>query len=101
VIKSQIYPKSLSDTDKTVIFLAERLNATIISCDKAVRKFSKEKAIEYHGMLWILDKLVEVKLLTPSGAIEKIDKLIAGNIVYQNNAELIAEIEKRKLSWKK
>ena len=101
LIQSKKFPKSLSDIDKTVIFLAEKLKAMIISSDKAVRIFSKEKAIEYHGMLWILDRLVEIKLLAHSDAIEKIDKLIAGNIVYQNNAELIAEIEKRKQSWGK
>jgi rRNA maturation endonuclease Nob1 len=98
-IQEEKFPRSLSDTDKTVIFLADKLNATVISSDKAVRNYAKSKAIEYHGMLWIFDKLLEARLLSYSDVIIKIDKLVSSNIVYQNNAELDAEIGKRKETW--
>jgi len=98
-IREENFPKSLSENDKTVIFLAGKLQAMILSSDKAVRKYAKEKAIEYHGMLWIFDKLIESKLLKHSDAIKKINKLVSENIVYQNNEELNAEVVKRKLSW--
>jgi hypothetical protein len=99
IIQKGSFPKSLSENDKSVIFLAEKLNAMVLSSDKAVRKFAKLKAIEYHGMLWIFEKLIEFNKLTPAKAINKIDELVSGNIVYQNNVELTDEIEKRKRIW--
>lgn len=52
--------------DCSVIFLALKLDAMLISGDKPLRKAGKERRIEVHGTLWIFDQLVESKLL-PSG----------------------------------
>ena len=100
-IQAEPFPKSLSDNDKSVIFLAEKLKALILSSDKAVRKYSKTKAIEYHGMLWIFDRLIEDGLLSTAEAIIKIRTLVTNNIVYRNNMELNGEIEKRVEKWEK
>lgn len=93
------YPKSLSDNDKTVLHLAEKLEAMVISSDKTVRNCAKKKAIEYHGMLWIFDRLLEKEIISSEGAISKLKKLINSNIVYQNNAELVSEMNKRLKLW--
>ncbi len=93
------YPKSLSDNDKTVLHLAEKIEAMVLSSDKAVRNCAKRKSIEYHGMLWIFDKLIEAKLIDPITASDKLKKLIHSNIVYQNNNELLSEMEKRLKIW--
>ena len=100
-IREEKYPRSLSENDKTVLFFANKLNATVISSDKAVRNYARSKAIEYHGMLWILDKLIEYRLITPPEAITKINTLFSGNIIYQNNIELNIEKEKRIFLWSK
>lgn len=100
-LKEEKFPKSLSENDKTVIFLADKLNATVISSDKAVRNYARSKVIEYHGMLWIFDNLVDFKLISPPIAITKIDKLFSKNIIYQNNIELAFEKRKRILHWSK
>jgi predicted nucleic acid-binding protein len=100
-IHNGIISKALSDNDKTVIYLADKLNAIILSSDKAVRNFAKSKAIEYHGMLWIFDMLVELNLINSSKAIANIEFLFSRNIIYQNNTELISEKEKRINNWKK
>ena len=99
-IQTQNYPKSLSETDKTVLFLAEKIDAIVLSSDKAVRTCAKKKSIEYHGMLWIFDKLVEALLLDSSIAATKLETLIKSNIVYQNNVELIREMDRRLNIWK-
>ena len=99
-IQKQNYPKSLSESDKTVLFLAEKIDAIILSSDKAVRACAKKKSIEYHGMLWIFDKLVEALLLDSSIAATKLETLIKSNIVYQNNLELIREMDRRLNIWK-
>jgi hypothetical protein len=75
------------------------MKAIVISSDKAVRNFAKSKVIEYHGMLWIFDQVVERQLLDFSTAIRKIEELFSKNIIYLNNAELIKEKEKRIIVW--
>jgi len=94
------FPKALSYNDRTVVYLAEKIEAFIITSDKAVRKYSKTKVIEYHGMLWIFDKMIEANLFTPNQAIVKINELVNINVMYYNNAELTSEINKRKRLWK-
>src|SRR5450759_235517 len=98
-IQNIIFPRSLSDIDKSVIFLAKKHKAMILSSDKAVRNFAKARSIEYHGMLWILDCLIEVNLISRPDAINKIQKLISNNVVYRNNMELVSEITKRIDKW--
>lgn len=93
-------PKSLSETDKTVLFLAAKLKAFVLSSDKTVRKSAKSQSIDYHGMLWILDQLVEKSILTKTQALEKLQYLFSVNIIYQNNMELVLELEKRVRLWK-
>lgn len=93
------YPKALSDNDKTVIFLAKKLQALILSSDKPVRNYAKANAIEYHGMLWIFDQLVELKLILKKEAIMLLKSLVNSNIVYQNNKELVSEMTKRLKYW--
>lgn len=93
------FPRALSEVDKTVLFLASKLDAVIVSSDKAVRNYAKKQSIEYHGMLWILDRLVELRLLSKAEACLKLEKLIKGNMVYQNNVELVSEMNKRLRMW--
>ena len=93
------YPKGLSDNDKTVLYLAEKLGAMVLSSDKAVRAHAKKKSIEYHGMLWVFDRLVEVSAIKHAEASVKLKQLILTNIVYQNNTELVAEMSHRLKVW--
>ncbi len=95
------YPRSLSDNDKTVLHLAAKIEAMVLSSDKNVRRFAKQKAIEYHGMLWIFDRLLEADLITPKEASEKLQQLIKTNFIYQNNIELVTEMNNRLKSWSK
>jgi predicted nucleic acid-binding protein len=95
------YPKSLSESDKTVLFLATKLKAIVISSDKTVRKCAKNNCIEYHGMIWVFDKLVEKNLISKTVASLKLKQLIMTNLVYQNNKDLVMEMEKRLKLWAK
>lgn len=95
------YPKSLSESDKTVLYLAAKLNAIVISSDKTVRNTAKKNAIDYHGMLWVFDQLVLQKILNKSEASTKLKSLINSNLVYQNNKILVDEINHRLSLWDK
>ncbi|HXB39879.1 MAG TPA: hypothetical protein VNZ49_05005 [Bacteroidia bacterium] len=99
VIFAKGYPRSLSDNDKTVLFLSEKIDAMVLSSDKSVRKHAKKLCVEYHGMLWIFDKLIEMNLIDNNTAIQKTTQLFKTNIVYQNNLELKTEIDKRIATW--
>ncbi|WP_353719337.1 hypothetical protein [Dyadobacter sp. 676] len=98
-IRRSAFPGALSENDKTVLFLAGKLNATVLSSDKAVRKYAKRLGIPYHGILWILDQLFDNRFLCAEDAALKIEQLIARNLFYQNNIELIAEMKKRMALW--
>ena len=99
-IQSESYPRSLSETDKSVLHVANKLNACVLSSDKRVRNCAKNKDIDYHGMIWIFDKLVEAALLSKKQMAIKLEELVANNFIFQNNKALVAEIEKRLKLWK-
>lgn len=98
-IKNISFPKSLSHQDKSVIYLAAALNAILLSSDKPVRNYAGREAIEYHGMFWIFDRLIDQKLLSSSKAIQKLRQMMQSNLIYQNNVKLWKEAEKRILKW--
>ncbi|HRO46762.1 hypothetical protein [Agriterribacter sp.] len=98
-IHSASYPKSLSETDKSVLHIANKLGACVLSSDKTVRNWAKNKDIEYHGMIWIFDRLIEADILTKKEAATKLKELIATNFIFQNNQSLVTEIQKRLKLW--
>ena len=99
-IFSEEYPKSLSETDKSVLHIADKINACVLSSDKALRNCAKNKNIEYHGIIWIFDEFVETATLTPKEAKAKLNQLITSNFLFHNNQKLVEEIEKRLDRWK-
>ncbi|GAB1416281.1 hypothetical protein MASR2M117_16870 [Paludibacter sp.] len=99
-IYNENYPKSLSEADKSVLHLANKINACVLSSDKTLRNCAKNKDIEYHGMIWIFDKFVETETLTPKEAKTKLNQLVASNFLFRNNQKLVEEIEKRLKIWK-
>lgn len=98
-IQSTAFPKALSHQDRSVIYLAFQLQATVLSSDKAVRNFAKRVAIETHGMFWIFDQLVDQKLLTKDLAVSKLRRLMNGNLMYRANAQLWQEANHRIKLW--
>lgn len=63
--------------DCSVLFLALKLDAMLLSGDKPLRKAGNERRIEVHGTLWIFDQLVEKKLLPPGIAAAKLEHLLS------------------------
>ena len=98
-IQQEVFPRSLSENDKSVLFLASKHDAMIISSDKAVRNYANTRAIEYHGMLWIFDGLINANLISKEEAVVKINNLILTNPFYKNNMKLVSEILKRIEKW--
>ncbi|BDQ12740.1 PIN domain-containing protein [Sediminibacterium sp. TEGAF015] len=99
-IYSDKYPKSLSEADKSVLHIANKINACVLSSDKTIRNYAKNKEIECHGVIWILDKLVETNNLKPKEANLKLKLLTEVNFLFKSNQKLAEEIEKRLKIWK-
>lgn len=93
------FPSSLSVSDQTVLYLAQKHEAVILSSDKTIRHNAKIRSIEYHGMLWIFDQLVEAGLLNKNQAAHSLSSMITSNMIYQNNKELVSEMNKRLKKW--
>lgn len=93
------YPKSLSQADKSVLHIAAQLRACVLSSDKVVRNYAKNKDIECHGMLWIFDRMIEIPGLTKREIATKLRKLVAINFTFRNSLKLNTEIEKRLKLW--
>jgi rRNA-processing protein FCF1 len=98
-IYTENYPKSLSEADKSVLHVANRLNACVLSSDKTVRNYAKNKKIEFHGMLWLFDQFVATCSLSTADAGIKLKELVSSNFLYRNNHKLVDEIEKRFEVW--
>ena len=98
-VASMECPRALSMQDRTVVYLADKLQAIILSSDKPVRKFAGKKSIEYHGILWLFDRLVEEGHLSTAVAAERLNDLTRINFVFNNNAQLAEEINTRIRQW--
>jgi len=98
---SEEFSKALSPEDRSVVYIAQKIGATVLSSDKSVRKTAKNLSIEYHGMIWVFDQLVKAGLLNGDEASTRITHMLESNLIYRNNQEMRVEIEKRIKDWLK
>jgi predicted nucleic acid-binding protein len=71
--------RGLSDADHSVLFIAEKLAAIVLSGDDLVRKTCIERKLEVHGVLWIMDECVRCNHLTTAEAHKKLTTLMSYN----------------------
>jgi predicted nucleic acid-binding protein len=72
-------PASLTTQDKSVVYLANKLNAVVLSGDNPLRKFCEKQRLEVKGIIWLFDRFLELKLITYYLAIEKMNYLLSFN----------------------
>jgi hypothetical protein len=89
----------LSDADKTVIYLANKIKAIVLSSDGPARKIAKQKKIETHGLIWLFDEFVNSDSLSPQNACSKIKELLNSNKRYREDIKLNEEFDKRLKEW--
>lgn len=100
VMEKILFPRGLSQEDRSVIYLAKKLGgAIVISSDKLVRDFAGKLHLPYHGIFWILDQLVSEGLIEKSIAIHILSNMPKVNAMFQG-AIMKKEIEKRHTSWR-
>ncbi len=91
----------LSDADKSVIYIANKEKAMLLSSDGPARKVANEKNIETHGLVWLFDQFVENNLLSKKIACTKIAELLESNRRYKEDQRMFEEFNKRLELWKK
>lgn len=89
----RVYRVSLADA--AAILLAEQLQATLLSGDKAVRRAGQALNIEVKGLLWVFDELVHRGLLGVADASLRLDRVV------EAGARLPAEdVQARLRKWR-
>lgn len=68
---SESYP-GLSFTDCSVLELALRLDGIILSSDRTLRNVASRNSLKVKGMLWIINLLIDSKVITDQLALEKL-----------------------------
>ena len=99
-IKSLNYPAAISNSDMTVLFLANKFDAIILSGSKVIINYNLKKDLKCHGILWIFDTLIDRVLLSPDEAVHKLEKFSKINPHHCNYKELASGISKRIAHWK-
>ncbi len=57
-----------SRPDLSGLYLAKRMNATLLTGDAALRAAAETEDVEVHGTLWLMDRLVLQSVLSPREA---------------------------------
>ncbi len=70
-------PMGLSPADVSVLFLAMREGAILLSGDKPLRNQAKLRFVETHGTLWIMDQLVDSGILPKRVAVQRLETMLS------------------------
>jgi predicted nucleic acid-binding protein len=70
---------AISIQDWSVYFYAKQMKVMILTGDNTLRKQAKENGFEVHGILWLLDQMVNQKILKQKQAVEKLEALMKIN----------------------
>lgn len=88
--------KSVSSVDMSALVLAKAMGVMLLTGDNGLKKAALEEGIKQaHGLLWLLDEMVEQKALEPQEAVDALRKML------KRGAWLPAhECEERIRRWK-
>lgn len=85
----------ISLADASGVFLARRLKAHLLTGDRRLRRTAEADEIKAHGLLWILDRLVESAVLTKPDAAQRLEQILAAGSRLPR-----AECEARLKAWR-
>ena len=90
----QDHSSLLSEPDCSCLYLARKIQATILTCEKLLTKTAKNLNIKVHGSLWVMDQLIASSIITKKTAHRKLVKLMS-----INDRMPKAECQKRLKRW--
>lgn len=71
---------SLSLADCSVLFCARRHSAILLTGDRRLRNTALDSKLDVHGILWVIELLVDRKIITPYIAAQRLEVLIDANV---------------------
>lgn len=87
-------PGNLSITDCSICYYAKSGAYTLITGDRQLRKYAEAQNIEVHGILFILDKMIEYNVINKRVGADKLKELLTINIRLPK-----LEIDRRISAW--
>ncbi len=69
--------RRVSTNDFFALLLAKSLGATLLTGDKYLSGVAQEEGVPIHGVLWVLDEMVRLKVTTPPAAAEALRRMVA------------------------
>jgi predicted nucleic acid-binding protein len=86
--------RRLSAVDLFTLVLAQSLSLILLTGDGPLRKAAEAEGAEVHGVLWLLDQLVESRLLSPQEAVAALIRMVEGGSRLPIDA-----VEERLMCW--
>lgn len=74
------FSRKLSDVDRTLLQISFELKAILLSGESLMRSWCRKREIEVHGILWILDQMVEYDVLDSQWAVVKLQYIRTINL---------------------
>ena len=68
----------LTDVDAIALVVSHREHAVLVTGDAHLRKSAESSAVEVHGVLWVLDRLIGCGALTETLAADALRQMIDG-----------------------
>jgi predicted nucleic acid-binding protein len=87
-------PRGVTVEDASVLHLAAKLRAILLSSDGLVRRCGSELGVEVHGVLWLLDTLVLRNSITGDTAADRLEKLLKDGTSWLPEQECKARLKK-------
>jgi predicted nucleic acid-binding protein len=75
LMEIQLKKPQLSDKDCSALYCAQKLKASLLTSDNALRKYAQTQEIDVHGHLWVFDAMVEQRCINLQTAINKLIEL--------------------------
>lgn len=86
--------KKLSEQDWSCFYYAEKKAAILLSGDNRLKTMAESKGVEAHGIIWLIDKIRDCRILADSHCCEALRELIR-----INKRLPIIECEERIKNW--
>jgi hypothetical protein len=68
--------RNLSIIDLAALLLAKTLEATLLTGDSRLNDLAVASGLSVHGLLWLLDEMVRLRVLTPAQAADALQKML-------------------------
>jgi predicted nucleic acid-binding protein len=69
--------KSLSIYDISAFVLAQDQRIILLTGDETLRKFSESSGVEVHGILWILDEIIQNEIMSKPDAARALRQMMS------------------------